>query len=1011
MPDLLGTTETETREWLRDIAAQASTPFERTEGDYEATSRESSSGTDPSWIDGAKPASLTCWCDSVAGGDWSRFRRRLSRDNINLDELRPLAASPTLKEGSALPSWLPDFVDAFGWMTGRSRPPDSLSRPDRARRPKPLPGPAPSPFVSSRAPVAFEELIVPAVAGAYGRLARGRPGVRRLTWEARAETGRWLLRSLASILAPAMALEFEAFRAAHEPPVRRMRRRASRMHEGQGARSLYLAFVAHLRNGGLREFFGEYPVLARLVGTLTRQWITTTDEFLGRLDRDWENLVKAFGDGTSPGVVDHIRWGLSDRHDGGRTVAALHFVSGLQVVYKPRTVGLEAEWARLLAWLRERGSPLELRSARVVERPGYGWVEFIECADCSTVEDAARYFCRAGALLCLAHALGGTDFHSENLVAVGDQPILVDLETILGPGARQPTADATARETAMVLIRESVCGTCLLPRWVSAPSGDCIDVTGLGAFGTQTVPRPALRWDNVNTDDLAVHLDRVTFHPRSNVPTVRGVPEAPGDHLEELLSGFEQTYRFLVSRRQALLADDGPIASFAVHEVRHLVRPTWHYAVVSAARLPPECLRDGVRWTAALDSRNIGLTQDSAVWTLVNAERKAEVQLDVPLFRLSAAGTALRCEGGAQDGPHQRVNAGPAEVGDPFGGYISESPLSRSLRRIREMNEADLTLQLTLTKGAFAARCVSHSHGEEAACPDRQQHSIVEGQLRSVSGHQSVAPNGLGVRSEENGPLVAHALELGEMVRASAIRSPGGTATWISMTRLPASDRLQIDVVSEDLYGGRSGIALSLAALHRVTGDYRFAEAARAALRELAAPDQAVGDRLARSIGIGGTSGAASVAYALGLTGVFLGDMEVIERAVRIGSAITSELLAGDDHLDVVGGAGGAILSLLALHKMATAASLPSSALVDTAIEAADHLLTRRKAAAGGPRAWPSHMGDGTMLCGFAHGASGIACALGRLYQVSGSRRLANAAVEALEYESLLLRPRVFLDT
>jgi|SRR5215510_15999712 hypothetical protein len=37
-------------------------------------------------------------------------------------------------------------------------------------------------------------------------------------------------------------------------------------------------------------------------------------------------------------------------------------------------------------------------------------------------------------LLCIVYALCGTDFHSENMIASGDQPVLVDLETLLTPG-------------------------------------------------------------------------------------------------------------------------------------------------------------------------------------------------------------------------------------------------------------------------------------------------------------------------------------------------------------------------------------------------------------------------------------------------------------------------------------------------------------------------------------------------------------------------------------------------
>ena len=40
-----------------------------------------------------------------------------------------------------------------------------------------------------------------------------------------------------------------------------------------------------------------------------------------------------------------------------------------------------------------------------------------------------RFYRRQGALLALLYALEATDFHAENLIASGEFPVLIDLET------------------------------------------------------------------------------------------------------------------------------------------------------------------------------------------------------------------------------------------------------------------------------------------------------------------------------------------------------------------------------------------------------------------------------------------------------------------------------------------------------------------------------------------------------------------------------------------------------
>jgi lantibiotic modifying enzyme len=56
-------------------------------------------------------------------------------------------------------------------------------------------------------------------------------------------------------------------------------------------------------------------------------------------------------------------------------------------------------------------------------------VEVVEYLPCQNQEEIKRYYQRAGQLLCLLYVLGANDCHNENLIACGEYPVLVDLET------------------------------------------------------------------------------------------------------------------------------------------------------------------------------------------------------------------------------------------------------------------------------------------------------------------------------------------------------------------------------------------------------------------------------------------------------------------------------------------------------------------------------------------------------------------------------------------------------
>jgi lantibiotic modifying enzyme len=172
--------------------------------------------------------------------------------------------------------------------------------------------------------------------------------------------------------------------------------------------------------------FQDYPVLARVLGTTVALWVETYTEFLRRLAADLPELQRRFNAGEELGQVVTLSPGLSDPHGGRRTVCALVFASGTRLVYKPKDLGIEEAWARLLTWLNDRGSPLPFKVVTVLNRSTHGWVEFVQNLPCDDVGGAHRYFRRVGMLLCLAYALEVTDCHMENITACGDYPVMVD---------------------------------------------------------------------------------------------------------------------------------------------------------------------------------------------------------------------------------------------------------------------------------------------------------------------------------------------------------------------------------------------------------------------------------------------------------------------------------------------------------------------------------------------------------------------------------------------------------
>lgn len=216
-----------------------------------------------------------------------------------------------------------------------------------------------------------------------------------------------------------------------------------------------------------------------------------------------------------------------------------------------------------------------------------------------------------------------------------------------------------------------------------------------------------------------------------------------------------------------------------------------------------------------------------------------------------------------------------------------------------------------------------------------------------------------------------------------------------------------------DLYAGPPGLALFWAAMARVMPEEREVHAERS-LQALAPTRRLLSVWLAQPAGLdaeriwlGGLCGLGGALYALTCAGVLLDRPEFLAEAVSASSLVTPERIARDRKLDFVEGTAGMILALLSLENV-LGSSRPGEreGLVATAMVCGEHLLKARSRRHEDFRVWGADEAK-PPFCGFAHGASGMAYALLRLYDCTRRPELLDAALEAMAFERRLFRPDI----
>jgi type 2 lantibiotic biosynthesis protein LanM len=371
-------------------------------------------------------------------------------------------------------------------------------------------------------------------------------------------------------------------------------------------------------------------------------------------------------------------------------------------------------------------------------------------------------------------------------------------------------------------------------------------------------------------------------------------------------------------------------------------------------------MTDGAIWSAQADFMARLADWDKAtdpLWPLQRAERAALVALNVPYFTTASDGVSI-C--------------------DPSGisAHTAATPgLDRARTRLQTLDENEIGWQIEVIRENLNA---------QSGAPKVRK--------RDASADAGLAP--------DQAVFKAEADKIAAELAQHAIRR-GRSAAWIGLDWLGDSEVFQLVCLGPDLYNGATGIALFLAAHAAVSNHAPSAELARAGLahvrRNLNSRSAA---RFARSVGIGAATGLGSVVYGFCVIAKCLGEPALLQDAERAARLFTDELIAADKQLDVMGGAAGAILALLRLHR-----DTQSDDVLARAIRCGEHLLAQDRVGPARRRSWIGQGLGGAPLNGMSHGAAGFAYALAALAATSGREQFADAAAECIGFEDQTYDP------
>jgi lantibiotic modifying enzyme len=369
-------------------------------------------------------------------------------------------------------------------------------------------------------------------------------------------------------------------------------------------------------------------------------------------------------------AIAEIRALGAESHNGGQRPLLIRFSGGQAVVYKPVSLQADCLLSTAIDGLGARSGTRALFETLDYAPlgPDYGFISFAPPSRPLSGEAAARrFFFRFGGLVAVAYALNITDMHMENVLAVGEHPVLIDLETALYrfPESIRPT-DVTCtglveKRSGRSPFNSGLQGGGVCRKWA-------LDLQQEGRRTTVGYRRPHYHADNRAFD--------------GNGPLLK-----PARYSTDLLAGFDFAYALLSRERDWLLECLEPAADSMPVRVRHILRFTAYYVVHLFKLLQPSATSMDER-SRELSSRlsSDPAAVDSPLTAIVNSETQSLLMGDVPYFW-----TDLECR-------DLRDHRGLVEPG-----FFESSPLDTLREQLDRLSKSDHSEQRAIFEEAIRA--------------------------------------------------------------------------------------------------------------------------------------------------------------------------------------------------------------------------------------------------------------------------------------------------------------------
>ena len=694
------------------------------------------------------------------------------------------------------------------------------------------------------------------------------------------------------------------------------------------------------------RFYKEYFAVTQLASIVAKNTFFYITEILKHIKKHKNDINRVFQLSVGKGTVREIKLGNGDTHQDGKSVALVELTKHQKFLYKPHQLRLDQGFDKILKWMNEENKAIhDFKLPKIVSGEKDGFAEFISYEECKNENEIERFYERMGELLAVLYSLNSSDFHYENIIASGEYPVLIDLETIIHPTIANPETQELGSGFAKAekKYNNSVATIGMLPTFMKGN----MDVGGLGVAKEQT---STFKTEFVvdSTSDT-IHIERKYFviQPEQNNPVFQGKYVDSSKYIYQIEQGFKIVYEWIQLHRESyfkFITD-----TFTGCMGRLIIRPTLYYSQLLNIALHQEFARKIVERKLILC--RVAQEKHKNFIDIVLAEHADLMKGSIPYFT---------------------YRIGENSIYDSTGKKLLESHLISVYDEIKdklnEFSESDLADQISYIRDSYITR------------NNKADRTFIKYQTYE---------NKLQIEK-----WLRTATDIGDYIAENAIEGINGRgkkdSAWICVTLQGFEEDVWIpSVLGHEFYSGNAGIAFFFTYLWKITGKFCYLESARKAAE---IPITLLDEKyLDKSSAIGAFTGIAGTLYMLDALADVSKD-KALRNLVEDKMFSCSRLIQFDDKNDLIAGSAGYLAVALKMAKQGKCRQK-----INQVIELLVSHLLENCIIEGNLAYW--NCSAQKHYSGFSHGSAGIHTYLKMAMNYLGDDRANTMIQKSMNYE------------